>query len=85
MRPASRMFSDKPMKGLSDTLLATHLALAAMFMRLRQLRMFVNMGWDCRLTSQGRVTYKPPGIPGRPKLNPFKGKNLRTRNVRACG
>jgi len=58
------MLSDKPMKGLSDTLLATHLALATMVIRLRQLLMFVNMEWDCRLSSQGRMTYKPPGIPG---------------------
>jgi hypothetical protein len=85
MRQLSRMFSDKPMKGLSDTLLVTHLALATMVMRLRQLLMFVNMGWDCRLSSPSRVTYKPPGIPGRPRLNPFKGKHLRTQNGRACG
>jgi hypothetical protein len=50
------MFSDKPYDGpLSDTLLATHLTQATMVMRLRQLLVFVNMGWDCRLSSQGCV------------------------------
>jgi hypothetical protein len=76
MRQLSRMFSDKPMKGLSDTLLATHLALATMVIRLRQLLVFVNMGWDCRLRSQGPVTNKPPGIPGRPKAQSIQGKAL---------
>ena len=49
------MFSDKPLKGLSDTLLPTHLALATMVMRLRQSLVFVNMGWDYWLSSQSRV------------------------------
>jgi hypothetical protein len=73
------------MKGLSDTLLATHLALAMMVIKLRQLLVFVNMGWDCRLSIQGGVTYKSPGISGRPRLKPLKGEHLRTRYGRACG
>jgi hypothetical protein len=67
MRQASRLLSDKPMKGLSDTLPATHLALSTIIVMLHQLLVFVNSGWDCRLSTQGRVTYKSPGIPGRPK------------------
>jgi hypothetical protein len=37
------MLSDKPMKGLSDTLPATHLALCMMIITLHQLLVFVNV------------------------------------------
>lgn len=59
------MLRDKPMKGLSHALLVTHLALPTMIITLRQLLVFVNMGWDCRLGRPGPVTYKPPDIAGR--------------------
>lgn len=70
------MLSDKRLKALSDKLLPAHLALSMTIITLRQLLVFVNMGWDCRLSSQSRVTYKSPDISGEAKVQASQGKAL---------